>query len=337
MVARTVIGDLRVVLLTGEGFQRLERLAEYVESAVDPATRDFNYDVILPDDLKKDNGVGRLTDLVMTFPMIAERRVVVVRDFDSVHAETRKKVAAALQKTPDTTLVLVEAEKAALTPKPPERYFRQETFKRLYERDLPSWIRGRFVKRGRRAEEGAIALLLNNVGDVLGELDNEVEKVCVGVGDRTNITEDDVGRIVGAFRRHTVYALCTAVGVGDFAEAARVLRSLMETEKNKETFYVTTLAGHLMKLAEYHTLLRSGTPKDEAVKAVSGSSFLWRLNRMDEQVRLFSSPDVIRRALEAIAETDSALKKSGVDKGLLVELLLPKLIPRNAGIATSRR
>lgn len=327
MVARTVIGDLRVILLTGEEFQRQERLAELVEAAVDPATRDFNYDVVSPEDLKKDSGLGRLADLFLTFPMMAERRVVVIRDFDGVHVETRKKVAQALQKIPETTLVIIEAEKAAITPKPPERYFRQETFKRVYESGLPSWIRGRFVKRGRRVTESAVALLLNNVGDVLRELDSEVDKVCIGVGDRTNITEDDVGRIVGAFRRHTVYALCTAVGVGDFAEAARVLRSLLETEKNRETYYVSTLAGHLMKIAEYHTLLRGGAPKDEAMKVVTESPFLWKINRMDEQVRNFARPETVRRALTAITEADSALKRSVVDKELLVELLLPRIMP----------
>lgn len=321
-------GEARVILLTGEEFQRQERLAEYVEAAVDPATRDFNYDVFSPEDLRKDAGAGRFADLIVTFPMMAERRVAVIRDFDGVPAEIRKKLAGAVKDTPDTTLVLIEGEKAALAPKPPDRFLRTETFKRLYERDLPVWIRGRFSRRGKRATDSAIALLLNNVGDVLRELDNEIEKVCIAIGDKPAVTEDAVGNIVGAFRRHTVYAFCNAVGTGDFPEAVKTLHSLMETEKNKETYYVSTLAAHFMKIAEYNALVRAGTSRDEAVKAISGSPFLWKLNRMDEQTRNFAKPDTIRRVLTVIADTDSALKRSTLDKSLLVELMLPKVMPR---------
>jgi DNA polymerase-3 subunit delta len=327
MVGRINLGKERVILLSGEEFQRLERFAEVVEEAVDPATRDFNYDVFSPEDFKKEEGVGRFADIIMTFPMMAARRVMVIRDFDGIHAETRKKIAAVVKNTPDTTLVVIEAEKATLAPKPPEGYLRQETFKRVYENKLPEWIRGRFSRRKKRATDSAIALLINNVGDILRELDNEIEKVCIATGDKQTVTEEDVGRIVGAFRRHTVYAFCNAIGIGDFPEAARILRYLMDSEKNKETYYVSALASHLMKIAEYNTQVRAGMPRDDAMKLVTESPFLWKLNRYDEQARNFGKPEPVRRALEAITETDSALKKSPVDKELLVEFMLPKVMP----------
>ncbi|MHB9029643.1 MAG: DNA polymerase III subunit delta [Candidatus Latescibacterota bacterium] len=326
-MGRNSLSNERVILLTGEEFQRLERFAELVEEAVEPATRDFNYDVFSSEDFKKEAGVGRFADIIMTFPMMAARRVAVIRDFDGVHAETRKKIAAAVKNTPDTTLVIIESEKAALTPKPPERYFRQETFKRVYENKLPEWIRGRFSRKGKRATDSAIALLINNVGDVLRELDNEIEKVCIAMSEKQTVTEEDVGRIVGAFRRHTIYAFCNAVGTGDFPEAARILQYLMDSEKNKETYYVSTLAAHLMKIAEYNTQVRAGIPRDDAMKMVTESPFLWKLNRMEEQARNFGKPETVRRALEAITETDSALKKSAVDKELLVEFMLPRVMP----------
>ncbi len=326
-MARAVFDKPRVILLVGEEFQRMERFTEILDSEVDPATRDFNYDAFGPDDFKKEAGIGRLNELVMTFPMMAERRVAAIRNFDGVPAEMRKKIAEAVKNTPETTLVLIEGDKATLSPKPPRDYFRQETFKRIYERELPSWIRGRFSKRCKRATESAVVLLINNVGDVLRELDNEIEKVCIATGGKQTVTEEDVGRIAGAFRRYTVYALCNAVGTCDFPEAARVLRYLMESEKNKETYYVSALASHLMKLAEFNARVRAGTPKNEAMKIVTESPFLWKLNRTDEQARNFRSPEVIRRVLQIIAETDSALKSGGVSKGLLVEMLLPRVIP----------
>ena len=38
--------DIRVALLSGEEFQRFQRLDEIVGAAVDEATKDFNYDIV---------------------------------------------------------------------------------------------------------------------------------------------------------------------------------------------------------------------------------------------------------------------------------------------------
>lgn len=319
--------ETRVVLLSGEEFQRLERLSEILDAAVDPATRDFNCDILFPDELKRSSDVGRLSDLIMTFPMMAERRVVVIRFYDEIkQAEIREKIAEALKNVPETTLVLIEGDKVALIPKPPARHIREETFKRIYEDKLPSWIRKRFAKRGKRVTDGGIALMINNVGDVLGELDGEIEKVVIAIDPEDTATERDVERIVGMFRRHTVYALNNAVGTGDFAEAVRILRSLMESEKGKETYYTMSLASHIMKIAGYHALVNSGAPPQEARKTITEKPYFWTLNRMDEQVRMFGEAEV-RRALTVLADTDSDLKRSSIDNTLIMELMLPRIMP----------
>lgn len=326
MATREKSGDIRIVLLSGEEFQRQERLNELVDASVDHATRDFNYDTLYPEDIQKFEDVRKLADLVLSYPMMAQRRVVVIRFFDNMAADVRKKIAEAVKDVPETTLVLIEGEKAALSPKPPERYFRQETFKRIYESGLPKWIRGRFAKRGKRVSEGAIALLMNNVGDVLLDLDAEIGKVADLVQDRQLITEEDVQRIVGMFRRFTVYSLQNTVGMGDFPEAARILRNLMEMERNRETYYVMSVASHIIKLAQYNALVKNGTPHAEALKSVGETEFLWKLNKKDMQARLFRDPERVRRALETLAETDSRLKSSSVGKELLMELVLPAIM-----------
>ncbi len=218
-------------------------------------------------------------------------------------------------------------EKTSLSPKPPARHLREETFRRIYERDLPSWIRNRFAKRGKKVADGAAAILVNNIGDSLRELDGEIEKMTIAVGDAPLVTERDAERIVGEFRRHTVYTLTTAVGTGDFAEAARILRSLLESERGKETYYVASLASHLMKIAEYRALVRSGISRGEAIKTMKENEFFWKLNRMDEQVRSFDD-NRIRRSLAILAETDSALKRSGPDNELVVGIMLPRLMAK---------
>jgi len=319
------LSKIRVVLLAGEEFQRKERLKEILATAVEPATRDFNFDTITPKNKKIP--VGNLAELVMMFPMMASRRIVVVRDFDTIDKYVRKRACEIIAGTPETTLVIVEGEKAALSPSPPKKYMLKESFKKIYENKLPSWIKGRFSVRGRKVTDGAVALLVNNIGDGLRELDSEIEKVTIMSGDGETVDEKTVEQVVGSFKRHTVWTLCNAVGLGDFGEAVGILVNLMENEKNKETYYIATLTAHIMKIAAYNSLIRKGTPHQEAMKTVTESPFLWKLNKMDRQARNFGAREV-RRALSMLVRTESSLKKSRMDKRLIMELMIPFIMPK---------
>ncbi|HUT63067.1 MAG TPA: hypothetical protein VMZ04_03825, partial [Anaerolineae bacterium] len=144
---RETFSHVRVILLSGEEFQRSERLSEILGAVLDDATRDFNLDTFTPETFS----LVTMSELIMTFPMMAERRVIVIRDFDSLHPETRKKACTIIKNTPETTLVIIEGEKVALSPKPPAKYLRTELFKPIYENKISPWLQRRFAKRGKKA------------------------------------------------------------------------------------------------------------------------------------------------------------------------------------------
>jgi DNA polymerase III subunit delta len=320
--------DIRIVLLSGEEFQRSERLDEILEAAVDTATRDFNRDILFPQDIQKSADVQRFADIVMSYPMMAERRVVAIRFWDDVgknSPDVKKKIAAVLKDTPETTLVLIEGEKVALTPKPPARFMKEESFKPVYDDKLPYWIQERFRKLGKKAEKGVVELLANNIGNQLRELDGEIEKIAMIAGDSPTATGAHAEKVVGEFRRFTIYALQNAVGTGDFAEAIHVLRALSQEERNRETYYNMSLASHIMKIAGYNALVKSGVSPAEAKKATGFNDWFWNKNDMSKQTRLFTEKRALQ-ALTVLADTDSDLKRSRIDKELIMELALARIM-----------
>lgn len=327
------LSEIRVALLSGEEFQRLERMSEILESVVDESTRDFNLDILYTEDYKgkQHELLTTLTEMIMTFPMMAERRVVVVRDFDKLNKEIAKKASAAIQKTPETTFVLIEGEKASLTPKPKGNFI-AEKFTIIYEEKLPGWIRSRFRKRDKSVSEAAIAHLINNAGTVLRELDNEIEKVIVVSGDSGSVDEDDVKKVVGAFKRDTVYGLCNAVGLMDFRESSKILNNLLEKEKTaddkkiSETAIISQLFTHAMKLSEYNRLIKIGVPENEAMKVMIASPFLWKKNKMTPQARNLT-PRKVRRMLTVFGRTESTIKRSSLDNKLLMDFMIPLIMP----------
>ncbi len=320
---------VRVLVLAGEEFQRLERLREVLESAVDPATRDFNLDNILSEEFRSEDGecpgLNRLYAVLAACPMMAARRVVVVRDLDGIHNEYRKKVFAAAAGTPDTTLLILEGEKLAVPKDFPRGILRVEDFNPLYENQLPGWVREQFAKRGRRIEPDAAAILVNNVGTVLGELDSEIEKVTVAATDDP-IGAEDVSRVVGDFRQDTVFALCDAVGKGDFPGTVRVLEGLLAAEKGKEPSWLAMVGSHVLRIAAYNEALRRGVPHERAWNIVVLYKNMWKTKDMDRQVRRFT-PARIRRTLTALARTDSLFKKHSIDRELMMGILAALIVP----------
>ncbi|MFC1539567.1 hypothetical protein ACFL6H_09085, partial [Candidatus Latescibacterota bacterium] len=158
------------------------------------------------------------------------------------------------------------------------------------------------------------------------------EKVIVVAGDRSAINEEDVKKVVGAFKRDTIWGLCNAVGLQDFRESSRILNNLLEKEKTAddkkitETYIIAQLFSHIMKLSEYNRLIKNGVPQNEAMKVVISSPFLWEKNKMAPQAHNLSLRK-IRRMLTVFGRTESTLKRSSIDKKLMMEFMVPLIMP----------
>ena len=95
----------RVYLFHGEDdFLKDARTRELVAAAVDPATRDFNLELRRGPELDAET----LDSLLSTPPLLAERRVVVVRDTEKLKKDARAVLARYLEHpAADTVLILV--------------------------------------------------------------------------------------------------------------------------------------------------------------------------------------------------------------------------------------
>ena len=293
---------------------------------VDPATKDFNFDTFWPERAANSKfPFETLAEIVQTFPMMAGKRVIVIREFHCIHPAHRQKIAEIAADTPDTTLLIIEGDDVKLKTKPPKQYFVAENFKKIYDNQLPAFIRDRFAKRGRKASGEVVHLLMNNVGDVLGELDNEIEKICTAT-DEVTIDKEAAEKVVGAFKRFTPWALTHAIGLDDFEEAARIMARLMEDEPGKGTFFLATLFTHIARIGAYNDQIAKGTPHNEAMKILTHMPFLWKQNRLGEQTKRYGTRRV-RTALTACAKTEAMLKSSGIDTRLLMDIMLPFTLP----------
>src|SRR3954463_805202 len=88
-----------------DDFRKQEALNLLVNAAVDPATRDFNYEARRGSEISGE----ALGSILGTPPMLAERRVVVVRDAGALKKDAKAAVESYLDRpAPDVVLVLIQ-------------------------------------------------------------------------------------------------------------------------------------------------------------------------------------------------------------------------------------
>ncbi|MCA1837412.1 MAG: hypothetical protein LC674_01090, partial [Actinobacteria bacterium] len=89
-----------------DDYQKDDALRQLIDAVVEPGSRDFNLDVRRAADLDGET----LGVLLSTPPMMAERRVIVVRDADALRKDARKVLDEYLQHgAPDLLLILTLA------------------------------------------------------------------------------------------------------------------------------------------------------------------------------------------------------------------------------------
>jgi DNA polymerase III subunit delta len=317
-------GDFeRVYYFHGDDdFLKEQAVRDLVAAAVDSSTRDFNLDVRAGAELDAET----LGSLVGTPPMMAARRVVVVRDV----AALRKDARAALDRyladpAPDVMLILVApaAEKAKVDKSLEARAATME-FAPLTGDRVPRWITHHVeTVLGAAITPEATELLQQATGSELAALAAELDKLASYAAGGT-IDEAAVANVVGVRRGETLGDFLDRIAARDAAGALALLPHILAQPKTSAVSIVMALTTQMLAIgwgitrsrADYFELLKSGRafpmrPWGEAARAWSAAERHWDDNAIDA-------------ALDALLAADIALKETRIssDTQLLTNLVL---------------
>src|SRR6266545_2865143 len=172
-----------VYLLHGdEDVLKDEAVRALLDAGLDPAARDFNLDIRFASDLDAE----AFHALVNTPPLLAERRVVVVRGVEQI-GKRKSKVRDELVRylaapNPTTLLVLVVASGEEPDPELSRGGTTVVTLKPLAPERVPRWVAHRAAELKLTLEPDAVELLVGAVGSDLSALARELEKLAALAG-----------------------------------------------------------------------------------------------------------------------------------------------------------
>lgn len=248
-------GDLDpVYYLTGDEDVLKDELIELlVDQVVDAGTRDFNLDIRTAADVDAET----FHALVETPPMLAERRLVVLRHIDQwrKNAKVWQIVDRYVERpSPSTVLVLTAAGKPVANLTKRAAHVPVEA---LRPDRLLKWVAMRAERAGVRFSDEAAQHLVAAVGADLATLGMEIEKLAAASTGET-MGPADVATFVGVRQGETTEDWVAAVLQRDTPRALRLLRPVLATAGTSGVRLLISLGAGLLGLAITRSLQDAG-------------------------------------------------------------------------------
>lgn len=314
---------LPLYLFSGEeDFLIDEALDLLVRHAVDESTRSFNLDILYGGDVDARDVVTRAS----SFPMMADRRVVIVREADKLtSSDSNREILLRYVGNPSPTTILVLVLPKADLRLAVFKAFQQNgaviEYGRLYEEKIPAWVSKRVKAMGRRITEEACQLMPMYVGTSLRDIQNEIEKLLIYVGDKRIIEADDVTAVAGMSKQFNVFELQKAIGQRNLSRSMNILDRMLDAGEHPVGI-VTMLTRYFQKLWVLPSLRRQSLARYELASQLSVNPFF--LREYVAAAERFSAEE-IERSFAALIEADETLKSSGEPK-LVMTMLIHRLI-----------
>jgi DNA polymerase III subunit delta len=295
-------------------------LEQIRDLAIPPECRDFNLNVYHGKDAK----VQELLDTARTFPVFAARRLLILKDVDALAATDLEAFLPYLKDPAPETVLLCTADKFD-----GRRKFFQDfkkcgavfEFKKIYDNQLPAFVREQARASGRSFTEEGLALFCRRVGVNLREVHGELVKLFAYVGDSKLVDVAEVRAIVVDSRIDSIFDLTDAIGGGKAQQALGLLQRLL-AEGGVPLVLLAMITRHFRQLWKIRELLDHGHPSREIGSRLRVNPYF--LEGLIRQSRSFPVTRY-RPAFEKFLLTDQALKSSGAHPAALLEQLVLEL------------
>jgi DNA polymerase III subunit delta len=300
-----------------EPFLKEEAVRALIEVHLDPATRDFNLDPLRGGEIT-DEG---LASILGTPPMMAEWRVVVLRETEALasSARGRQRLLEVVQAPPPGLCLIlsctVPSGSTAKFYRDLEAIPRRYAFRPVDPADLPAWIMDRAeAAHSVVIEEDAARALAQGTGADLGLLTHELAKLSSMVEADAPITLAHVEAGGTRIPRQDRWGWFDLVGERKFPAALEGLAILLDHGESGVGL-TGGLGTHLLRLA----VLRSGG--QAALTPLLGPRQAWLARKLQPQAQQWE-PEALESAIVGLYKVDRLLKASGFSDRHLLETWL---------------
>ncbi|MBP9195305.1 MAG: DNA polymerase III subunit delta [Saprospiraceae bacterium] len=236
MTHEQVLNDLKagkfknVYLLHGDEPYFIDTLVSWMEHhLLSEDAQAFNQTVVYG----KDVDYRAIIDEARQFPLMSDRRVIIVREAQEM--KTLKDLADYAKKpVPHTILVLVHKHKSfdkrlALAKALSDQVVFES--KKLYDNQLPAWILGYAKSIQLGIDDKMAQILADYLGNDLSKIANELDKLALSQGRGVKISLEVIQDQIGISKEFNVFELQKALGEKNKAKAFLIAKYFADNPK----------------------------------------------------------------------------------------------------------
>lgn len=254
-----------VYLLHGEESYYIDRISDAIlEHSLEEHEKDFNLSILYG----KETDVSTIIAEAKGYPMMAERRVVIVREAQELKRKLPDLLPYVENLQPSTVLVICHKHgtvdgrsKLATTINKVGVAFKSE---KVRDYQLQDYIQGIVKEMGYDISHKACSLLAESIGSDLSRIHNELNKLSILIEKGQTINDVHIEENIGISKDYNNFELVEAVGKRDVPKAMRIIDYYDKNPKSGNLIVITSsLFGLFSKIMRLHF---AGNSDAEAMK-----------------------------------------------------------------------
>jgi DNA polymerase-3 subunit delta len=245
----------KIYFLHGEEPYFIDVLTKAIQdNALEESERDFNQSILYG----KDAEVLSLISELKSYPMMAERRLVILKE--AQYFKAIEQLESYLENPANSTIFVIcykyktfDARKKTLKNALKNGVvFKSEKVK---EYQLAEWIQQYIKTTGYEMTSKACMLLIESLGNDLGRIVKELEKLAVLIEKGTIINENHIEENIGISKDYNVFELTNAVANKDNLKALKIVDYFEHNPKAADlVFVISNLFKFFSQIMRIHFL-----------------------------------------------------------------------------------
>lgn len=245
----------KIYFLHGEEPYFIDVLTKAIQdNALEESERDFNQSILYG----KDAEVLSLISELKSYPMMAERRLVILKE--AQYFKAIEQLESYLENPANSTIFVIcykyktfDARKKTLKNALKNGVvFKSEKVK---EYQLAEWIQQYIKTTGYELTSKACMLLIESLGNELGRIVKELEKLAVLIEKGTIINENHIEENIGISKDYNVFELTNAVANKDNLKALKIVDYFDHNPKAADlVFVISNLFKFFSQIMRIHFL-----------------------------------------------------------------------------------
>ncbi|MDR1522971.1 MAG: DNA polymerase III subunit delta [Endomicrobium sp.] len=311
-----------VYLFTGEETYFLDTCLKAIEKVVN--VDNLNREIFYAQEVSAQD----ILNALQTLPFLSEKRLIIVKGVDKIKVSDVTPLSSYLLNIVETSVLVLlyngNYKKETITKRKElisncifSKNCVSVECRKLYENEVKGFIKNEFGFRKKSISYDTILKMLNNNGTDLLSIVNEIEKVCLFVGEkRKEINQEDLDLISGYTKELNIYSLSSCIESKDLKKALFILNKLL-IQGEEPVMILSAISSSIRKMLNAKSMLEEHSmPVDQVasnlkIHSFYSSAFFSNLKK--------HSTKKLKEVLKKNLEADIAIKTGLLDISFALE------------------